>query len=262
MKETKAPRVNALHRGLQIMELLAGPKKRWSTSAISRKLKIPKSSASYLLHTLEVRGYVRREEDSAYRLSMKMLDLANLGLRGIEVRDISLPVLRRLVEETEMTGHVAVFDGPEAVYIVRVPSPGFIQVDTWVGRRMALHSSGAGKALLAFLPPRRAEALLEGVELRRWTPKTIVAPARLRQELKKIRENGYAIDDEENTPGVRCVAAPIYDRSGEVAASLSLTGPVQQLTDDRLVRLAEKVRDRAQDISKVLGGSAQSATRK
>jgi IclR family transcriptional regulator, KDG regulon repressor len=262
MKETKAPRVNALHRGLQILELLAGQKKRWSTSEISRKLKIPKSSASYLLHTLQLRGYVRREEDGMYRLSMKLLALANLGLHGIEVREVALPILRRLVEETGITGHVAVLDGPEAVYIERVPSAGFLQVNTWVGRRMPLHSSGSGKLLLAYLDSRQVESLIGSTELVRSTSRTIVSLPRLRQELRRIRERGFAIDNQENSPGVRCVAAPIFSRDGEVVAALSLTGPLQQLTDERLMRVAEKVKDRAQEISNMLGGKFQPAPRR
>ncbi len=262
MKEGKAPRVNALHRGLQILELLAAQKRGWSTSDIARKLKIPKSSSSYLLHTLQLRGYVRRQEDGSYRLSMKTLALGNMALQGIEVREVALPILRRLVEETGITGHVAVLDGSEAVYIERVPSAGFIQMNTWVGRRMPLHSSGAGKALLAYSPAQAVETLLENTELQRSTPKTIVSAPRLRQELKRIRECGFSVDNQENTPGVRCVAAPIFYRSGSLAAALSVTGPVQHLTEDRLPRIAERVKDAARQITHALGGNSQAVARK
>lgn len=255
MKETKAPRVNALHRGLQILELLAGPNKRWSTSEISRKLKIPKSSSSYLLHTLQLRGYVRRDEGGNYRLSMKMLALSNTAVHGIEVREAALPILRRLVHETGFTGHLAVLDGSEAVYIERVPSSGFIQMDTWVGRRMPLHSSGTGKALLAFSSAEQVEPLLETAELKRSTPKTITSLPKLRQELKKIRDLGFAVDNEENTPGVRCVAAPVFGRSGALSAALSVTGPVQQLTNDGVTRLSGKVKAAAQQMTNALGGN-------
>jgi len=255
MKETKAPRVNALHRGLQILEVLTGQQRRWSTSEISRKLKIPKSTSSYLLHTLQSRGYLRREEDGAYRLTMKMLALGSLGLHGIQVREIALPILRRLVQETGITGHVAILDGQFAVYVQRVPSPGFIQIDTWVGRRMPLHSSNSGKTLLAYLPPQQADALLETMELTRLTPRTIVALPKLKQELKKIRECGYALDNEENTAGVRCVAAPVFDRSGSIAAAVSLTGPVQQVTEGRVPKVAERVKDAARQMTSALGGT-------
>jgi DNA-binding IclR family transcriptional regulator len=197
-----------------------------------------------------------------YRLSMKMLGLGNLALRGIQVRDIALPVLRRLVEETGITGHLAVLDGSEAVYITRVPPAGMIQIDTWVGRRIPLYSSGSGKALLAWLPQVQANVLLESIELQRSTRKTIVLLPKLRQELKKIREVGFSIDDEENTPGVRCVAAPILAPPGEAGVVLSLTGAMHQLADDRLMKIAEKVKDAAHEISIAMGGPRQAAPRR
>lgn len=261
MRETKAPRVNAVHRGLQILELLAEQRKGWSTSEISRRLKIPKSTASYLLHTLESRGYLSREEDGLYRLSMKLLALGSQAQHGVEVREIALPILRRLVAETGITGHLAVLEGDQAIYIERVPAPGFIQIDTWVGRRMPLHSTSSGKALLAFLPEEQVESWV-ATGLPRFTAKTIVSWPRLKQELKKIRESGFALDDEENTPGVRCLAAPIFDRSGKESAALSLTGPVQQITDDQLSRVAEKVKEAARQATKAMGGSVLAAARK
>jgi len=207
MAEGKAPRVNAVHRGLQILELLAEHRKAWSTSEIARRLKIPKSTGSYLLHTLESRGYLHREEGGHYRLSMKLLALGSQAQHGVEVREAALPALRRVVAETGITGHLAVLEGSAAIYIERVPAPGFIQMDTWIGRQMPLHSTSSGKVLLAFLPDEQVEPLLAAAALPRFTPKTIVSLPRLRQELKKIRETGFALDDEENTPGVRCIAA-------------------------------------------------------
>jgi DNA-binding IclR family transcriptional regulator len=258
MKESKAPRVPAVLRGLQILELLAGEKKRWTTTEISRKLKIPKSTASYLLHTLLDRGYLVREADGVYRLGMKLLALGGQALRGIEVRELALPILRRLTAETQTTAHLAVLEGAEAVYIERVPSPGFIQMDTWVGRRMPLHSTSVGKALAAFLPQEEAETLFQGATLPRYTSRTIVSLPRLKQELKRIRESGVAVDDEENTPGVRCVAAPIFGPGDRVVATLSLTGTVQQVTEERVGKIVEKVKEAARQLSDALGGQARS----
>ncbi|MGH9785048.1 MAG: IclR family transcriptional regulator [Terriglobia bacterium] len=262
MPESKAPRVNAVHRGLQILEMLAEQRKAWSTSEISRRLKIPKSTASYLLHTLETRGYLHREENGNYRLSMKLLALGSQAQHGVEVREVALPILRRLVAETGITGHLAVLEGNVAIYIERVPAPGFIQMDTWVGRQMPLHSTSSGKALLAFFPENRLEPLLSSAPLPRFTPKTIIALPRLKQELKKIREAGFAVDDEENTPGVRCVAAPIFDRFGREAAAISVTGPVQQIPHEHLARIAEKVKEAARQITRAMGGGAAAAARK
>ena len=254
MKESKAQRVPAVLRGLQILELLAGDKKRWSTTEISRKLKIPKSTTSYLLHTLLARGYLVREAEGVYRLGMKLLALGGQALRGIEVREVAVPILRRLTAETQTTAHLAVLEGPEAVYIERVPSPGFIQIDTWVGRRMPLHSTSVGKALAAFLPEQEAAVLFQTAGLPRFTPRTIVSLPRLKQELRKIRESGVAIDNEENTPGVRCVAAPIFGANGRVVAAMSLTGPVQQVSEERVLKIAERLKEAARQLTLTLGG--------
>jgi IclR family acetate operon transcriptional repressor len=135
-------------------------------------------------------------------------------------------------------------------------------MDTWVGRQMSLHSTSSGKALLAFLPEGQLEPLLSGAPLPRFTPKTIVAPPRLKQELKKIREAGFAVDDEENTPGVRCIAAPIFDRFGREAAAISLTGTVQQTPNEQLARIAEKVKEAARQVTRAMGGVAVAAARK
>lgn len=256
MKENKAQRVPAVLRGLQILELLAGHKKRWTTSEVSRKLKIPKSTTSYLLHTLLASGYLVREEEGFYRLGMKLLALGGQALRGIELREVALPSLRRLTSETQTTAHLAVLEGPEAVYIERVPSPGFIQIDTWVGRRMPLHSTSVGKALLAFLPQAESEALVQSIGLPRFTSRTIVSLARLKQELQRIRECGFAIDNEENTPGVRCIAAPIFGANGRVLAAVSLTGPVQHVTEERVEKIVEKVKEVARQLTLALGGHA------
>jgi len=256
MKDSKAPRVPAVLRGLQILELLAGHKKRWTNSEVSRKLKIPKSTTSYLLHTLLASGYLVREEEGIYRLGMKLLALGGQALRGIELREVALPSLRRLTLDTQTTAHLAVLEGFEAVYIERVPSPGFIQLDTWVGRRMPLHSTSVGKALLAFLPFAETEEIFRSIGLPRFTPRTIGSLPRLKQELQRIRDRGVAVDNEENTPGVRCIAAPIFGPNGRVLAALSLTGPVQQITEERIGMIVEKVKEAAWQLTLALGGHA------
>lgn len=274
-KESRAPRVNAVLRGLQILELLSAENRPWSTTAISRKLKIPKSTSSYLLHTMLGRGYLRRDAGGGYRLTMKLVELSGQALRALGVREAAQPVLRRLVAETETTAHLAVLEGAEAVYIERVPSPGFIQVNTWVGRRMPMHSTSAGKALAACLPDAEIEQLLRGKELARFTPRTIVSTAKLRQELRKIRETGVSVDDEENTPGIRCVAAPIFSAPGAekeagqqsaakaargaVIAAVSLTGPAQLIAGERLTYVIERVKRAARQISQSLGGRSRVA---
>jgi DNA-binding IclR family transcriptional regulator len=244
----------AVVRALAILEAIADRQRGLTNSEISRSLRIPKSSASYILRTLVQRGYVYREHATGkYKLGLKVLSLNRGALGGLDVREVSLPILRQLVERIHLTVHLAILDHGEAVYVERVEAPGFIKMDTWVGRRMAVHSTSVGKALIAYLPETEVEAIIQAQGLRRRTPKTITARARFLRELAQVRTQGYAVDDEENSPGVRCVAAPIFGSRGMVEAAVGATGTTSQVDDAALPKIAERLKTAARHISQQLG---------
>jgi DNA-binding IclR family transcriptional regulator len=247
----------AVERALAILEAVSQREAGLTNSEISRKLEIPKSSASYILRALEARGYLRRERGTGkYHLGLKVLSLAR-GVGGeADLKQAALPVLKRLVERTGLTAHLAVLDQAEAVYVEKVESPGFIQMDTRVGKRMELHSTGVGKSLIAHLPAADVEALIKGRSLKRKTPKTIVSHAGLLKELEKVRERGYAIDDEENSLGARCLAAPVFDGFGKVIAAVGVSGTIAQIDRASIRRTVERVREAAREISKQIGHSS------
>jgi IclR family acetate operon transcriptional repressor len=244
----------AVERTLLILEAAAQREQGLSNAEFSRKLKIPKSSASYILRTLEQHGYLRRDEESGkYRLGIKVLGLSRAALSGVDLREIALPIMKRLVEHVHVTTHLAVLDHGEAVYVEKVEAPGFIKMDTWIGRRMAVHTTAVGKAMLAFKPRAEQEALIRERGLRRNTKFTITTPAKLLKELDRVRESGYAVDDEENNLGVRCVGAPIFNAQGEVEASVASTGTTAAVTREGVPRLAEQVKEAARRISGLIG---------
>lgn len=246
----------AVERALAILEATA-QRSGMTNAEISRKLRIPKSSASYLLRTLERGGYLRRERESGkYRLGLKVLSLSHLALADLDFRQVALPILRQLVETSQLTAHLAVLDQGQAVYIEKVDAPGFIKMNTWVGRRMDLHSTSVGKALAAFLPAPELDGILKSRGLPKRTPQTITVASRLLRELEKVRLQGYAVDEEENSLGVRCVAAPVFNTLGEVEASVGLTGTLAQLEKSRVPKMAELVREAARKISQQMGYSA------
>src|SRR5246127_1264971 len=151
----------AVERALNILEAAAQRRDGLTNAEISRKLGIPKSPASYILRTLEKRGYLRREPESGrYRLGLKILSLGGDAQANLDIADVALPFMRMLSEKIRMTVHLAVLDQGEAVYIEKVEAPGFFKVNTWVGRRMFLHSTSVGKALLAWLPKVEVETLM------------------------------------------------------------------------------------------------------
>src|SRR5579864_8551882 len=211
----------AVERALAMLEAVAEQPDGLSNAEISRKLQIPKSSASYILRTLETLNYVNRDpETGKYRVGLKILSLSRGALSGIDVRDVALPIMRHLMEKTNLTCHLAILDGPDAVYIEKVEPQGFIRMDTWVGRRMRVHATSVGKALAAHIPQERLEKILGERAMEKRTPKTITTAARLLKELEKVRAQGYAVDDEENNMGARCVGAPVFNQQGAIEASL------------------------------------------
>ena len=243
----------AVDRTIAILEAVGTHASGMSNAEISRKLRIPKSSASYILRALEKHGYLRRDGDGKYRLGLKVLNLGRGALSGVDVREVALPIMRALVEHVHITSHLAILDGTQAVYVERVESPGFIKMDTWVGRRMEVYSTSVGKALVAHLPEAQVQAILRERGMKRRTPTTITNPARFLRELEQVRERGYAFDDEENSPGVRCVAASVFNAAGEVEAALNVTGTTQQVNKETLPRVIELVKESARRVSSQLG---------
>jgi DNA-binding IclR family transcriptional regulator len=243
----------AVERALAILETAARRSEGLTNSEISRRLGIPKSSASYILRTLERRGYLRREAESGrYRLGLKVLSLGRDVLAGLDIKEIALPVLRSLVDRTQLTAHLAVFEHGEAVYIEKVDAPGFIKMDTWVGKRMNIHSTSVGKTLVAHVPKAEVETLVHTRGLKRCTPKTITGLKGFLAELERVRVQGYAVDDEENSLGARCLAAPVFDILGNVEAAVGLSGTTTQIDDTNLAKLAELVKEAARRITRQL----------
>lgn len=244
----------AVDRALSMLEALADSAQGLTNSELSRRLAIPKSSASYLLRALERRGYVRRDPESGrYRPGLKVLSLNREVLTGLGIRDAAQPILRQLVERIGLTAHLAVLDQDQAVYIEKVDAPGFIKMDTWVGRRMDLHSTSVGKSLIAHRPAAEVESLFRERGLRKRTAKTITSLPRLLKELEKVRAQGYAVDDEENNLGARCVGAPVMGSDRQVQAAVGVSGTTGQVNRETLPRIAELVQEAARKISKQLG---------
>jgi len=244
----------AVERALAMLEAVAQEPEGLSNAEISRKLQMPKSSASYILRTLETQGYLNRDEGSGkYRVGLKILSLSRGALSGIDVREVALPIMRHLVEQTNLTCHLAILDGPEAVYIEKVEPTGFIRMDTWVGRRMRVHATSVGKALVAHISQERLEKIIRERPMEKRTPKTITTFPKLLKDLEKVRAQGYAVDDEENNMGARCVGAPVFNQSGTIEASVGLSGTINQVHAQTMPRILEHLKDAARHVSMQLG---------
>ncbi len=253
MSSAETNPATAVERALNILEAAAQRRGGLTNAEISRKLGIPKSSASYILRTLEKRSYLRREQESGrYRLGLKILSLGGDAQANLDIADVALPFMRTLGEKIRMTVHLAVLDQGEAVYIEKVEAPGFFKVNTWVGRRMFLHSTSVGKCLLAWLPKHEIETMVRQQGLKKRTPKTITSIAKLLADLDRVKHSGHAVDDEENSLGARCLGAPIFDATGNVTAALGASGTLTQTDETEMPRIIEALRETARRISRQL----------
>jgi len=244
----------AVERALSMLELIEQRPSGLSNSELSRRLKIPKSSASYILRVLERRGYLMRDAESGkYRLGLRVLSLSQAVQLGKDIRSVALPVMRQLTQSTELTCHLAILDRGEAVYVEKVEAPGFIKMDTWVGRRMRVNTTSVGKAQVAYLTKDELEDILREHGLEAATPLSITSRERFYKELARVRAQGYAVDDEENNPGVRCIAAPVFGSRGQIAGAVGVSAATSQITKARLPKVAVVVKAAARRISEQLG---------
>ncbi len=246
---------NAIERTLSILELVTASQKGLSNADLSRRLEIPKSSASYILRVLEKRGYLAREESGKYRIGLKLVSLTSGALTHLDFREIAKPVMADFLKKSRLPEvHLAVLDNGRAVYVEKIEADNsFIKMDIWVGHRLPIHTTAIGKILVAYLPEVEILRLLGLRGMEKKTRKSITNPQKFLAELEKVRKYGYAIDDEENSDNVRCLAAPIYDSSGKLIASVGTSTIINQLDKTHLPKIIEMIKDTAKKVSKSLG---------
>jgi DNA-binding IclR family transcriptional regulator len=219
----------------------------------SAALGYSKPTVHRILRTLAGRGFVSVDgERGRYTLGVANLRLGMAFLEQLDLRQEALPILRDLGERTGETIHLGVLDGSDVVYIEKVESRHAVRMFSQIGRTMPAHSTGIGKAILAYLPDDELEeALPERLEAR--TPATLTDRRRLLDHLAATRRRGYSTDEIENEEGIRCVGAAVFDHTGAVRAGISVAGPESRVTPERMPELGQLVRTAAFEISRRIG---------
>jgi len=243
----------AVERALNILEAISQRPGGLTNANISRRLGIPKSSASAILRALQDRGYVSRHADGGrYRLGFNVLALGGKVLEVSEFHDLALPSMRRLTEQTDLTCRLAVLGRSAAVLVQTIVAQrhrGLVSLQS-VGECVPLHSSSVGKAILAWQPRPNLGTLLRSLEFRRSTHRTIRTLDGLVADLELARKQSYAFDNEEVRFGWRCVGAPIFDSFGNTIMAVCLGGTLVELADEVLPSFATSVQEAAQSISR------------
>jgi IclR family transcriptional regulator, KDG regulon repressor len=241
--------VQSLSRGLQILNLIAEAGEAQGVSELAEKIGIDKSSVSRLMKTMEGFGYVQQEKHSRrYIIGKHFHSLAWQLVNRYSLREKAKPYIYRLAYTTGECAHIGVYSAGKAQVTEDVqPETSMLRVAGTSGRMIHLHNTALGKGLIAFgdypLPQ----------EMPRLTPRTITDVEELRNHLEAIRKLGYALDDEENESGVRCLAAPIYNDVGIAVAMLGISGPTVRINYDNLESYVQLVKDAAMSLSCELG---------
>ena len=244
--------IPSVEKALKVLEFLAAQRGGGTITELSRQFKIPISTMNNLLLTLTKCGYLRRDAKGNFRTTLKLLDLAGTVMRNNDLRDIAREDLERLAEETGLAAILSIRDGDRMVCIEKEEGASQIRVASNVGMHFHLHSTATGKAVLANLPEEEVASIAERTGLPAVTTNTLTSLRALRQELRRIRETGYALDNEENSRGIRGIGAPVYDHSGHVIGAIS-TGGVGFQIDDRMAAVTAAVIRCAQSVSEKQG---------
>lgn len=247
--------VKSALRVLDIFELLAQFPDGISLSEISTRLAIPKSSVHGLLATLLGRGYLRAgRHDHTYRLGARLFELGSRYMAGADLLTEGQEVVRATAHACDETVHLAILDGDEVLYIAKQEGTSTVRMVSAVGKRFPAYGTGVGKMLLSALPPEELERLYpRNRVLAPITASTIVDAVAFRRELAETRARGYATDCEESTPGLCCIAAPVFDGVGAMAAAISISVPTVRFTAERQPGLRLLVQQSADRLSRLLG---------
>jgi IclR family acetate operon transcriptional repressor len=254
MPEQRGAGVQSVERAIAILKLFSVENPERGVGEISRELGLHKSTVSRLMMTLERGGLLAREpERKRYRLGIGLLGLAAQVVSFMDVREIARPFLRQLADDCQESVNLVVLDGQEVVNLEQfIPPKRQVKNIGRAGRRMCAHCTAAGKVLLAYLDEAEQEPIL-AAGLPKFTSATIVDPAQLRQELARVRRQGYAAVEEELERGLNAIAAPIYDHTGAVIAAAGVAGPAYRLPADIFPQLAAQLKQITARISAQLG---------
>ena len=250
-RESKAGPVGVLSKVLQVLEVLDSAPSGLQLRQVAQQTGINKSTAYRFLAHLESEGYLFRDDDGAYIVAPKLARLGSGVAYHATLRHCSRPVMQRLWSMTTETVNLGVLDGLNVLYLDVMESTHSFRMVSEIGMRRPLYCTSLGKAMLAFIEDR--DAALHTMRLERVGPRTITSQGKLKRELAKISQQGFAVDDEEAGLGSRCVGAPIFDQSGKVTAAISVSGPITRINRDRLMIFARAVREGALSVSTKLG---------
>lgn len=246
-------RVQAIDRAMMILELFSDTTRELKLTEIAEQLDLHKSTAFGILNTLKYHGLIsQNDENQKYCLGIRLVELGNLVINSMDIHHIASPLLSEIRNTIEETVHLGMLEGLEVIYIDKQESFQSMRIFTTIGTRNPAYCTGVGKAMLAYLDPELVNSKLPN-ELKAFTSQTITSKLALLENLSEIRKNGFAMDHEERIEGLTCVAAPIFDHTGQVRYAISVSGPTIRMTDEKIQETIQLLKKASSDISSKLG---------
>jgi IclR family acetate operon transcriptional repressor len=233
------PKNKSVQKAFRMLRAFQAPDE-WLTSAeLSRRSRLPEASGYRIIQTLEEIGAVIRDHRGRYAPGMLLLTLSRNVAHDRLLRDASNVILEELATELDLIVHLGVLEDEMVTYVAKAGANARFHVHTEVGAQLEAYCSGLGKVLLAALPLHELDGFLEEGELIPLTANTITDPRAFRAEVEKVRRQGWAVDDREISPDLRCVAVPVRDTNGQVVAAISSSDDAERMTDERLTEVRE-----------------------
>ncbi|MFT4288793.1 IclR family transcriptional regulator [Nocardioides sp.] len=244
--------VQSVHRALDLIEAVAEHAGQLSIAEIAAFTDLPAPTVHRLMQTLVDRGYMQQTANRQYALGVRLVPLG--AAAGRRMADHAVTVLADLVDAIGESANLAVLSGDHAEYVAQAPSKHSMRMFTEVGRRVELHCTGVGKAMLAQLAPDQVRTIARRVGLPGYTPHTLTTETALLADLGLIRERGYALDEQEQELGVRCVAVAVPHPSFSWSA-VSVSGPLPRMTDDLIAEAVPQLQEAARHLSAITEGT-------
>jgi len=243
-----------LERALKILELLAQHPEGLNTSRIVELLKYPRNSVFRITATLQDHGYLSRDEESkVFQITQKLLTLGYSAISEETLVEKALVVMRSLRDIYKETVPLGILHGREGLVIEEVPGVHSFRFVLEPGKRFHLHTSAPGKAIVAFLPDEEKMDLINKIRYTKFNSQTIVNKDQYLHELEGVQQRGYAVDHAEETEGMNCIGAPIFNRHGFPIAAIWMTGPSSRIKEEHFDSIGKEVKKHADRISKSLG---------
>jgi len=244
--------VQSVLKALGILEVICRGR-NCGVRELSEKTGINRSTVNRLVVTLERAGYVEQEKDRGkYRASLRLFELGNAVIQHLDIYEQAYPIMQSLSEKTEETINLAILDGNQVLYVLKIDSPHMLKSSASIGSRSPVYCNASGKVILAYLPEdKRRDFLPEEFYL--FTPNTLKNVTELNAELSRVRVNGFAVDNEEWSLNSKALAAPVRNHDQKIIAALTIAGPMVRLTSQRIEELAQILIKEAAALSAKLG---------